>query len=131
MPYWIPVGLSVLGVIALLTALFIAALILAFSAKLVGIKHASIGGAMLAIFGGGLLGIIVAGITTVVLLPIAPLNVPIAILAFFLTYIWTIKVVFRTSWVKAFLAWLMAVIIEWFVLLLFKGMGMAMMIPFR
>jgi len=105
-------GLGVLALFGFLLALFIAGLILAFSAKLVGIKNASIVGAMVAIVGGGILGMIVGGAVALVFAVAGPLGVLLGWLAFVVTYVWVIKVVFHTDWVRAFFAWLMAIVVE-------------------
>ncbi|NJE55581.1 hypothetical protein E3E28_10210 [Thermococcus sp. 21S9] len=105
-------GLGTLALFGFLFALFIAGLILAFSAKLVGIRDASIVGAMVAIVGGGILGAIVGGIVALVFSIAGPMGVALGWLAFMITYIWVIKVVFHTDWLRAFLAWLIAIVVE-------------------
>ncbi|WP_297513149.1 hypothetical protein [Thermococcus sp.] len=105
-------GLGTLALFGFLFALFVAGLILAFSAKLVGIKDASIVGAMVAIVGGGILGAIVGGIVALVFSIAGPMGIALGWLAFVVTYVWVIKVVFHTDWLRAFLAWLIAIVVE-------------------
>ncbi len=90
-------------------ALFIAALFLALAAKMLGIEKAGVLRALLGIVGGGVFSGIVM-IAFGVLLPHGGWLVG-SILAF-LAYIWTIKVVFDTDWLRAFLALVLAVVIE-------------------
>ena len=107
------------SLLGFLVALLVAGVILSFSARLVGIERASLGRAIVAIVGGGILGAIVSGLF--LLLP-GPLSV-LALLAFVLTYIWVIKVVFETDWVKATMAWLMAMVVELIVTGIFVLLG--------
>ncbi|ASJ00685.1 hypothetical protein [Thermococcus gorgonarius] len=92
-------ALGVIGIIVFLIALFIAGLFLYFGAKLVGIEDATIGKSMIAVLGGGILAEI---------LSIIPL---IGWLLGIIGYIWVIKAVFNTDWLRAFLAWLMTIVV--------------------
>ena len=95
--------------VAFLIALFIAAFFLALAAKMLGIKEAGILRALLAIVGGGVFsGIVMAAFG--MLFPHGGWFIG-SILGF-LAYIWTIKVVFDTDWLRAFLALVLAVVIE-------------------
>jgi hypothetical protein len=92
-------AIGALGILVILVALFIAGFILYLGAKLVGIKNATIGKSIIAVVGGGIL----AGILGII--PV--LGWILGIIA----YIWVIKVVFDTSWIKAFLAWIMTFVV--------------------
>lgn len=92
-------AIGALGILAVLVALFIAGFVLYLGAKLVGIENATIGKAIIAVVGGGIL----AGILGII--PI--LGWILGIIA----YIWVIKVVFDTSWIRAFLAWIMSFVV--------------------
>ena len=118
-------GFGVATLIGFLFALFIAGLVLAFSAKLVGIKDASVIGAMVAIVGGGLLGLIVGGIVSLVFSVMGPFGLSLGWLAFIVTYVWVIKVVFHTDWIRAFLAWLIAIVVELIIAGILGLMGIA------
>jgi len=120
-------GLSVFALLGALFALFIAGLILALSAKLVGIENASVLGAIVAIVGGGILGGIVGAIVALLFFWITPLNAVLAGLAFVITYVWVIKAVFNTSWLRAFVAWIIAMIIEGLIIGLLGALGVATM----
>lgn len=101
-------AIGIAGLIALLIALVIAGFVLYLGAELAGIKKASLGKSIVAVVGGGIL----AGILFII--PV--LGWILGIIA----YIWVIKVVFDTNWLRATLAFLMAIIIEVIVLWLFK-----------
>ncbi|BAD85279.1 hypothetical membrane protein, conserved [Thermococcus kodakarensis KOD1] len=101
-------AIGIAGLIALLIALVIAGFVLYLGTELAGIKKASLGKSIVAVVGGGIL----AGILFII--PV--LGWILGIVA----YIWVIKVVFDTDWLRATLAFLMAIIIEVIVLWLFK-----------
>lgn len=109
------IGMGAASLLGFLFALFVAGLVLAFSAKLVGIKDTSIVGAMVAIVGGGILGAIVGGTVALVFSIVGPMGIMLGWLAFMITYIWVIKVVFHTDWLRAFMAWLIAIVVEMFI----------------
>ncbi|ACS33809.1 hypothetical protein [Thermococcus gammatolerans] len=92
-------AIGVLGIIVFLIALFVAGLFLYFGAKIVGIEDATIGKSMIAVLGGGILEAI---------LSIVPV---IGWLLGIIGYIWVIKAVFNTTWLKAFLAWIMTIVV--------------------
>ncbi len=102
-------GLTLLGlgvgatVLVGLIALLVAAYFMKLGAKTAGIENPTLGKSLIAILGGGILAGIVAGI----LFFLPGINIVIA----FIIYIWIIKAVFSTSWGKAFLAWLISIII--------------------
>ncbi|WP_297498651.1 hypothetical protein [Thermococcus sp.] len=122
-------GLNTLVLLWLLVGLFIAGLVLAFSAKLVGIENASVIGAIVAIIGGAVLGGIVAGVVAVLFAWMTPANMPLAWLAFLITYVWVIKAVFHTSWIKAFIAWIIAMVIEVIIAFLLSAIGLVVLHP--
>jgi len=95
--------------VAFIIALFIAAFFLSLAAKMLGIRDAGILRAVFAIVGGG----VFAGFVLAVFGVIFPHGGWFigSILAF-IAYIWTIKVVFNTDWLRAFFALVLAVIIE-------------------
>lgn len=105
-------GLGAAYFLGFLLSLFIAGFFLSLAAYLVGIKEASTLKAMLAIVGGGIVGAIAYAVVAVLLIWIAPMNVLLAVVAFILAYVWVIKTIFNTDWVRAFLAWILAAIIE-------------------
>ncbi len=109
--------MGVVGILAFLVALFIAAIFLWLAGKLIGIEKASIGRSMVAILGGGILAAIVGALTALVFPPLAPLLA-------FLANLWAIKVVFDTGWLKAFLAWLLAAIIAGIVMGILAFLGL-------
>ncbi|WP_297509745.1 hypothetical protein [Thermococcus sp.] len=45
-------------------------------------------------------------------------------LAFQITYVWVIKAVFHTNWLRAFIAWLLAMVIEVIILFLLSAVGL-------
>ena len=92
-------AIGALGALVFLIALFIAGLFLYFGAKLVGIENATIGKSMIAVLGGGILGAI---------LSVVPV---IGWLLGIIGFIWVIKAVFNTSWLRAFLAWIMTIVV--------------------
>ncbi|MDV3103703.1 hypothetical protein [Thermococcus waiotapuensis] len=92
-------AIGALGALVLLIALFIAGLFLYFGARLVGIKDATIGKAMIAVLGGGILARVLS------IIPV------IGWLLGIIGYVWVIKAVFNTDWLKAFLAWLMTIVV--------------------
>lgn len=98
------VGLGLAYVVGWLIALLIVAWFMEMGAKLAGIEDVSLGKSLIAIFGGGIL----AGIAGAVLFFLPVINVIVA----FVVYIWVIKTVFNISWGKAFVAWLLAIILE-------------------
>ncbi|ASJ11345.1 hypothetical protein A3L12_06985 [Thermococcus sp. P6] len=100
----------------LFLGLFVAALFLWAAAKLIGIRDASIGKAMVGILGGGLLAFLVLIIVGFILRPLG-------VIASLITYIWVIKVVFNTDWFRAFMAWLVAGVIEGLVVLITVILG--------
>jgi len=118
-------GFGALPLLGFLLALFIAGLVLTFSAKIVGIRDASIVGAMVAIVGGGILGAIVGGIVGLVFAVPGPLGLSLGWFAFVITYVWVIKVVFHTDWFRAFLAWLIAIVVELIIAGILGLMGVA------
>jgi hypothetical protein len=118
-------GLGLLALFGLFIALLVAGIILALSAKLVGIKDASIVGAMVAVIGGGILGAIVGTVVGLVFSIAGPLGPLLGWLAFVVTYVWVIKVVFHTDWLRAFLAWLIAIVVEVLVTALLSVAGIA------
>lgn len=118
-------GLSAIAIFWVVLTLFIAGLVLAFSAKLVGIKDVSILGAIVAIIGGGILGAIAGGIVALVFAMAGPMGTALGWLAFVVTYVWVIKVVFHTSWIRAFFAWVLAIIVEVAVLIVLGVLGVA------
>lgn len=70
---------------------------------------------MVAIVGGGILGAIVGGTVALVFSIVGPMGIMLGWLAFMITYIWVIKVVFHTDWLRAFMAWLIAIVVEMFI----------------
>jgi hypothetical protein len=102
-------GLTLLGlgvgatVFVGLIALLVAAYFMKLGAKVAGIENPTLGKSLVAILGGGIL----AGIVAAVLFFLPVINVIIA----FIVYIWVIKAVFNTGWGRAFLAWLISIII--------------------
>ncbi|WP_456367256.1 hypothetical protein [Thermococcus sp.] len=92
-------ALGLLGVLVFLVALFIAAIFLYLGAKLVGIEEATFGRSVIAVLGGGILALLLA---------VVPV---IGKLLSVIGYIWVIKVVFNTSWLRAFLAWIMTMVV--------------------
>ncbi|MBP1912193.1 hypothetical protein [Thermococcus stetteri] len=101
-------AIGMAGLIALLIALVIAGFVLYIGAELAGIKKASLGKSIVAVVGGGIL----AGILFII--PV--LGWILGIIA----YIWVIKVVFDTDWLRATLAFLIAIVVEFIVLWLFR-----------
>ncbi|WP_157209531.1 hypothetical protein [Methanotorris igneus] len=99
-------SILILGIIFI--ALIIAGIFLYFGCKLANIEDVSLGKAIVAVVGGGILSFIVSSIFSAV--PVIG-----GILSFvfgILSYVWVIKVIFNTNWSKAFLAWLMAIVVE-------------------
>ncbi|NJE85796.1 hypothetical protein E3E23_08175 [Thermococcus sp. CX2] len=105
-------GLGAVYFLGFLLSLFIAGFFLSLAAHLVGIKEASTLKAMLAIVGGGIVGAVAYALVAVLLIWIAPMNVLLAVVVFILAYVWVIKTIFNTDWIRAFLAWILAAIIE-------------------
>ncbi|EEB73169.2 hypothetical protein [Thermococcus sp. AM4] len=95
-------SITVILVSALLS-LLIAAFFMEMGAKLAGIENVTLGKSLIAILGGGILAMIVGAIF--VFLPV--INFILA----FIAYLWVIKTVFNTGWLRAFVAWLLAVIL--------------------
>ena len=52
------------------------------------------------------------GIVALVFSIAGPMGIALGWLAFMVTYVWVIKVVFHTDWLRAFLAWLIAIVVE-------------------
>ena len=98
-----------------LISLIIAALLLYAGAALVGIERVSLGKAIVAVLGGGILSII-----AVVLISLTPFSF-LAPLVGIIVYIWVVKEVFDTSWLKAFLALLMTLVV-FFIVSLFVAL---------
>ncbi|WP_297067508.1 hypothetical protein [Thermococcus sp.] len=102
-------GLTLLGlsvgatVFVGLIALLVAAYFMKLGAKAAGIENPTLGRSLIAILGGGIL----AGIIAEILFFLPGINIIIA----FIVYIWVIKAVFDTGWGRAFLAWLISIII--------------------
>jgi len=117
-------SLSLIGLVSYLIALFIAGLILSFSAKLVGIKDASVLRAMVGIIGGGILGGIAATIVALLFAWTGPFAAFLGFLAFLIVYVWTIKAVFNTGWIRVFIALVIAVVIEIIVLIALSAIGL-------
>ncbi|MDI3476270.1 MAG: hypothetical protein PWQ79_1590 [Thermococcaceae archaeon] len=92
-------ALGAIGIVVLLVSLFIAGFVLYLGAKLVGIENATIGKSIIAVVGGGILAAILG------IIPI------IGWILGIIAYIWVIKVVFDTDWLKAFLAWIMTFVV--------------------
>jgi len=97
-------ALGAVGISAFVISLLIAGIFLALAGKLVGIRNATLGRSIIAIVGGGILAGISAGLFSMVFPPLAPL-------VGFIVDLWVIKTVFDTDWIRAFLAWLFAIII--------------------
>ena len=120
-------GLGMIAVFGFLLALFIAGLFLYLGATLVGIKNAGLLKSMVAVIGGGILGSVVASIVGVLFHVVPSVGIPQTGVAFVLTYIWVIKAIFDTDWLRAFLAWLMAIIIEAVVMGILVALGLVTM----
>ncbi|WP_048058160.1 hypothetical protein [Pyrococcus yayanosii] len=101
-------GLGILAIIVFLVALFIAGLFMYLGAKLAGIEKASIGKGMLAVLAGSILGVIVGFIFGMI--PI--LGMILGPLMAFIAYVWVVKAIFSTGWLKAFIATILAIVIE-------------------
>ncbi|ASJ02820.1 hypothetical protein A3L09_05895 [Thermococcus profundus] len=100
-PGIIAVGaIGALGLLAIFIALFIAGFFLYLGAKLVGIEKATIGKSVVAVVGGGILAMVI-GIIPVLGWILAPI-----------AYIWVVKTVFDTGWLRAFLAVIMTIVVE-------------------
>ena len=98
-------GLSLgAAILVWIVAFLIAAFFLYLGAKMVGIHNATVGKSFIAIVGGGILAVI----TAAVLFFLPGINVIVALIV----YIWVVKAVFDTGWLRAFVALLLAGIIE-------------------
>ncbi|WP_457742998.1 hypothetical protein [Thermococcus sp.] len=122
--HWFVPSTSIVGLVSYLIALFIAGLILSFSAKLVGIRDASVLRAMVGIIGGGILGGIAAMVVVLLFAWTGPFAAFLGFLAFLIVYVWTIKAVFNTGWLRAFVALVIAVVIEIVVLMVLSAIGL-------
>lgn len=120
-PPFVPGLMAAMGfmaVLVILIALIIAGFFLMLGAKFAGIENVSLGKSMIAVVGGGILALLIGWI---------PL---IGWILGIIAYIWVIKTVFNTDWIKATIAWLMTIVIEIlvvFVLALLLGVSAAIL----
>jgi hypothetical protein len=94
--------------VAFIVSLFIAAFFLSLAAKILGIRDAGLLRAVFAIVGGG----VFAGFVLAVFGLVFPHGLFLGSILALIAYIWTIKVVFNTDWIRALLALVLALIIE-------------------
>ncbi|MDK2853714.1 MAG: hypothetical protein PWQ92_608 [Thermococcaceae archaeon] len=95
------------AVLIILLALIIAGLFLMIGAKFAGIEDATLGKSMIAVVGGGILALLIGWIPV------------IGWILGIIAYIWVIKTVFNTDWIKAAIAWLMTIVVEMLVVFIF------------
>jgi len=100
-------AMGFMAVIAILIALVIAGFFLMLGAKFAGIEGANLGKSMIAVVGGGILALLTGW------MPV------IGWILGIIAYIWVIKTVFNTEWIKATIAWLMTIIVEILVVFVF------------
>jgi len=106
------------AVLVILIALIIAGFFLMLGAKFAGIEEATLGKSMIAVVGGGILALLIGWIPV------------IGWILGIIAYIWVIKTVFNTDWIKATIAWLMTIVVEIivvFVLALLLGVSLALL----
>jgi hypothetical protein len=109
-PPFVPGLMAAMGfaaVLIILLALIIAGFFLMLGAKLAGIEDATLGKSMIAVVGGGILALLIGWIPV------------IGWILGIIAYIWVIKTVFNTDWIKAAIAWLMTIVVEMLVVFIF------------
>jgi len=109
-PPFVPGAIAAMGfaaVLIILLALIIAGLFLMIGAKFAGIEDATLGKSMIAVVGGGILALLIGWIPV------------IGWILGIIAYIWVIKTVFNTDWIKAAIAWLMTIVVEMLVVFIF------------
>jgi len=109
-------AMGLMAVLVILIALVIAGFFLMLGAKFAGIEEATLGKSMIAVVGGGILALLIGRIPV------------IGWILGIIAYIWVIKTVFNTDWIKATIAWLMTIIVEILVVFVFAlilGIGAA------
>ena len=109
-------AMGLMAVLVILIALVIAGFFLMLGAKFAGIEEATLGKSMIAVVGGGILALLIGRIPV------------IGWILGIIVYIWVIKTVFNTDWIKATIAWLMTIIVEILVVFVFAlilGIGAA------
>ena len=99
--------MGLMAVLVILIALVIAGFFLMLGAKFAGIEEATLGKSMIAVVGGGILALLIGRIPV------------IGWILGIIAYIWVIKTVFNTDWIKATIAWLMTIIVEILVVFVF------------
>lgn len=100
-------AMGLMAVLVILIALVIAGFFLMLGAKFAGIEEATLGKSMIAVVGGGILALLIGRIPV------------IGWILGIIAYVWVIKTVFNTDWIKATIAWLMTIIVEILVVLVF------------
>ena len=100
-------AMGLMAVLVILIALVIAGFFLMLGAKFAGIEEATLGKSMIAVVGGGILALLIGRIPV------------IGWILGIIAYIWVIKTVFNTDWIKATIAWLMTIIVEILVVFVF------------
>jgi len=101
--FW-PLTLHTMTVLAITcSALAISSIPLWITSKILNIENSSIGRALIATLSGGLLA------TTIFLvsLPLAPFNLIFS----FISYLWTIRIIYNVSWGKTFVLLIVSVLI--------------------
>lgn len=94
--------------VVFIISLLIAGAILLIGAKVARVENVTLGKSMLAVLAGSVLAAIILLILSIIPIIGRILGPILAIIA----YVWVIKAIFNTTWGKAFIAWLMAVIVQ-------------------